>query len=1371
MPRNAFVFVVCGQRHVDRLRITLKYLRHFSESDIIVVSRTKLKIDCDQMVAVKVPSHLDDHRASIFLKTSLHKVLPIGRRKFCYLDNDVIAVNRNVDKVFEHACKPISFAADHTTLREFGRFAVKCRCAAHECEHLHSAIRNKFGVKITEIDWRQWNGGVFVFDRNSTEFMKLWHKYTLAIFSDPYWHTRDQGTLAATAWKLELQHHPVLPQGFNFIVDPFKFSGSPRSKRKPANAAALTPDESYSIGSNGSPKPHPSFLHFINDGIGKSGWKNWDEVELLLAKKPLPAPPVVTTCVFAPPKNGVEQPARPLSADNLAVHGMWIGQTLSKMELLTIHSFLKHGHEFHLWLYEDMATPLPKEVVIEDANEIIPQKYIRRKTDIDPESGVGKGSYAPFSDLFRYKLLYEKGGYWVDMDVTCLRPFNFQTPYLFRAHRVGVVGNIMKCPPRSRLMQRLFEKVSPVLNEQSEWLMTNRMLSEMIRRMRLTEYIRADIWNAEDWWGAIRPLALEDQAIPQHWFAIHWINEFWSTVKQSGGIYREKRLFEVPPDKEQPKPTSALARLFAQYLPSSQPPATTAPAPVKSAPEAPLNRPAARQPLPFKFSTTGHVNIAVASLARGGAERNVIETFAGLKRRNIPGNLFVLNQVTASYAPALAGNARVFRLHGIELKDRLRTIAAEVLASSVPVLYTHLIRAEHLRVLWEHGVKTVPVIQNSREGWQDPPSAYTSSNVPFVAAVSDAVAMQLRENGCARPVVVIRHELQRWFTLEELQKNRAEIRDRYGIADGTLLIGMVGQFRSQKAYTRAVRVLAQIRQRCSARLMILGGWDHDWGHGRQAYLATHQLALELGVITEMFTPGPMPDPEKYYPAFDVFLNTSVYEGLSVSLLEAIQTGCPVVTADAGGNREVLPVGGFLVKDPSDIADYVRGIEKVSKAKSRMFAAKRPDFDLVPNLWLWLARYGASEPAEAAARRSGILFLTDNLNIGGAQRSLINLLGHLSRSSKTWLCVLETIFCQGYLDEVERGGTTVLSTHDAGDYLERVERILSMIDFLKVRDVCFWNVDPRIKLLLAKILPAGSVRLTDVSPGPFMMIEMESAATLQRRLAFSTSDYWNRLDHFVAKYSGGIPKDFPNQGGKAVVIPNGVNLPANVGPIASIIPKGAEPGLVIGAVCRIAPGKRIDFLIEMMTELNRQLSGVNLVIVGGVDPRHASYWDQLIGQINSKQLTNIHFAGPHHDVTPFLRQFKVFVMMAETPGCPNASLEAMAMGIPVVANSAGGTGEQVLHGINGFLVGGSDPKEMSRYVRYLLVNHQARRRLGAAAKITAEKDFSMNLMAQRYSKLFEEPTPDNTVAPGLPGTIPARRTKIKLNNRKTNPVVP
>ena len=447
--------------------------------------------------------------------------------------------------------------------------------------------------------------------------MERWHANTLAIFDDPRWKLRDQGTLAATVWQMGLQDQPTLPHKFNFIVDPM--SHLRFSKRKMVRVADFHVDNSYSLA--GDSRSRPLFLHFVNGGLGKRGWKNWDNAEELL-RKGEPTPPVKVG-----PKERVSSTRKTtkgtprLSRANRVVHGLWIGNSLSKMELLTLRSFIRHGHEFHLWLYEKLETPVPKEVIIEDANKIIPKRKIFRKADNDPEIGLGKGSFSsPFSDLFRYKLLYMKGGYWVDMDVTCLRPLNFAEPYVFRPHRVGVVGNVMKCPPRSRLMKSVYRKVAREANAHSEWLMPNRVLSQAIIRFGLSRYIRKGIWNEESWWDAIRPLALGKEPVPSEWHVIHWINEFWRTLKRDGGHYRGRRLFDIIPDKEHPTPGSALAQLYESYSISSSP--VVQPEPIKPPalkPEpvaAPAPRSASRQPTMPHFSLESHINVLLPSLAR-----------------------------------------------------------------------------------------------------------------------------------------------------------------------------------------------------------------------------------------------------------------------------------------------------------------------------------------------------------------------------------------------------------------------------------------------------------------------------------------------------------------------------------------------------------------------------------------------------------------------------------------------------------------------------------------------------------------------------------------------------------------------------------
>jgi hypothetical protein len=203
---------------------------------------------------------------------------------------------------------------------------------------------------------------------------------------------------------------------------------------------------------------------------------------------------------------------------------MWFGNQLSRLEQLTLRSFTHFGHEFHLWVYNDIATPLPVGVSLLDANSIIPSEKIFQNSHYDRETGVGKGSLGAFSDLFRYKLLYEYGGIWVDMDVTCLRPFDFEEEYVFRPHRIGVVGSIIKCPKGSPVMRDSYEEAAATINEQTEWLAANRILNKHVERFALSRFIKPTISNIDSWLHVIRPFIEELTPIPEEWYAIHWIN-------------------------------------------------------------------------------------------------------------------------------------------------------------------------------------------------------------------------------------------------------------------------------------------------------------------------------------------------------------------------------------------------------------------------------------------------------------------------------------------------------------------------------------------------------------------------------------------------------------------------------------------------------------------------------------------------------------------------------------------------------------------------------------------------------------------------------------------------------------------------------
>lgn len=98
------------------------------------------------------------------------------------------------------------------------------------------------------------------------------------------------------------------------------------------------------------------------------------------------------------------------------INSFWYGSELTEIGELCINSFLKNGFEFKLWTY-DLNLKVPKGCELMDASKILKKELLFRHKE---------ESWVPFSIWFRFKLLYERGGAWTDMDIICLKPFKLK---------------------------------------------------------------------------------------------------------------------------------------------------------------------------------------------------------------------------------------------------------------------------------------------------------------------------------------------------------------------------------------------------------------------------------------------------------------------------------------------------------------------------------------------------------------------------------------------------------------------------------------------------------------------------------------------------------------------------------------------------------------------------------------------------------------------------------------------------------------------------------------------------------------------------------------------------------------------------------
>ena len=232
--------------------------------------------------------------------------------------------------------------------------------------------------------------------------------------------------------------------------------------------------------------------------------------------------------------------------------------SLSVMERLCILSFLKNGHEFHLYTYGDVAG-IPQGTTVRDGREILGEDRIFTYKN--------NGSYAGFSNLFRYKLLLEKGGYWVDMDIICLRPFDLGQEHVFSGAKkwrltspfrpaLFIQNCVIKAPPGSKIMKYCYEVADSKNPADLVWGETGpNLLDSAVHKLGMVDYVSAHgAFTTIDWpqWNRL----ISSSPLVSYWerlkiarlhpYAIHLYNEMWRQGKaDKNGSFPKNCIYEL----------------------------------------------------------------------------------------------------------------------------------------------------------------------------------------------------------------------------------------------------------------------------------------------------------------------------------------------------------------------------------------------------------------------------------------------------------------------------------------------------------------------------------------------------------------------------------------------------------------------------------------------------------------------------------------------------------------------------------------------------------------------------------------------------------------------------------------------------------
>lgn len=382
----------------------------------------------------------------------------------------------------------------------------------------------------------------------------------------------------------------------------------------------------------------------------------------------------------------------------------------------------------------------------------------------------------------------------------------------------------------------------------------------------------------------------------------------------------------------------------------------------------------------------------------------------------------------------------------------------------------------------------------------------------------------------------------------------------------------------------------------------------------------------------------------------------------------------------------------------------------------------------------------------------LLLVTDEMEVGGSQRQISNLLGGLDRSR--WRPELLFFRSPSFLvGEIESLGITVHHLPKRG------------------------RIDPFFVLRYAALLRRGGF---DVVHAFSLTAELWTAVASMlvrnpppmiasvRGLYLKESPLFWRLKRFVARRSAAVianaracaavasehagiaPEKFD-------VVANGVSIPPPVPPHFHEVlraglgcPPGRQLCLFVG---RLVAEKNLPCLVRAMARLTPGQRP--WIALAGDGPLRA----EMQAMVDSEQLgADMRFLGERADATVLMQAADFLVLPSMQEGMSNAVLEAMSSGCAVIASAVGGNRELVEHGVSGLLFPNDDEQALSECLRLLCCDEDLRTRLAGHARERVRSAFGIDDMVAATAAVYERCLP----APAAPNT----RARWLLRRQRT-----
>lgn len=368
----------------------------------------------------------------------------------------------------------------------------------------------------------------------------------------------------------------------------------------------------------------------------------------------------------------------------------------------------------------------------------------------------------------------------------------------------------------------------------------------------------------------------------------------------------------------------------------------------------------------------------------------------------------------------------------------------------------------------------------------------------------------------------------------------------------------------------------------------------------------------------------------------------------------------------------------------------------------------------------------------------ILYIIGTLDVGGTERQLVDLTLRLDR--KRFRPVVCCLSSGGPLEPMLRAGGIKARCYDLRGLkvwrnpIQVGRRLLAFLADLRAEQ-------PEIVhgfLFHAYVLGAFAAKMAG---GSIVIASRRSLGHFKRRRHSYRVAEWvaNWMTDLIVANSEAVKRDVVRQEkvepSNVSVIYNGVDpslydVQADRALWTSLwIPEGAK---VVSVVANLLHYKGHRFFLQACREIQRAHSAVKFLLIGDGPLRGT-----LEGFARDLDLEkDVLFLGSRQDIPQLLALTDIAVLPSLEEGFSNAILEAMAAGKPVVATTAGGNAEAVIHGETGLLVPPRDSEALAQAVLWLLAHPAEAARFGEAGRRRVTEQFGLSGMIRQYEAVYE-----------------------------------